>query len=104
LQTLEIRGRDQRWKVFYPDEAAASSPVHVYDRDGVVKDTVWVAGPARDGAMTETHFVGTESEAEAYARFLSPGCEIKRVQTTSQSEALARARAAKAQHVDRGEE
>lgn len=90
---LEVRGRGKNWKVHYPDEERLSSPVPVYDREGIFKTTVY-SGTDK-GGMTEAHFVGTQEEAIAYAEYLSPGCEVKIVKTNTQAESLEKARKAK---------
>lgn len=94
--TTEIRGRDDSWRVYYPNEERLASPFPVYDREGVYKETLY-CGSMNGQPMTESHFVGSEHEAVEYARYLVPGCEVTVVRTLSKAESLARAR--KARHV-----
>lgn len=111
----EVRGRGDQWKVYYPNEERLASPFPVYDEGvnetwrttygygrptytlvntGNYKTTLY-CGSLNGQSLTEAHFVGSESEAVEYARFLIPGCEVSVVRTLSKSESLARAREAR---------
>ena len=74
-RVFEIRGRNGKYKVWYPAEDNLASPVPVYDKEGVYKETLWCGGP--NGGMTETHFEGTKDEAIEYAQWLHPGCTVR---------------------------
>jgi hypothetical protein len=91
--TVEIRGRDGQWKVYYPSEERLATPFHVYDKEGNYKETI-KAGSDTQG-MTEAHFVGPENEAIEYAKYLLPGCEVTVTRTMSPSERMKKAREAK---------
>lgn len=92
-QTVEIKGRGQSWKIYYPNEERLASPFPVYDKEGNYKTTLWCGSDT--AGSTEAHFTGTRLEAEAYARYLVPGCEISVSTTLTKQESLERARKAK---------
>src|SRR3954471_15934358 len=92
-QTVEIKGRDNHWHVYYPNEERLASPFPVYDREGEYKTTLW-CGSDTNG-MTEAHFKGGREEAIAYALYLVPGCTLSVTQTSTPAERLKLARAAR---------
>ena len=89
----ELRGRNRKWKVFYPDEAGIATPFAVFDKDGIQTGTVLAGAPSQ--GMVESYFSGTREEAEEYARYLG-ATEIKVRQTATRAEALTKARRARA--------
>jgi len=93
--TVEIRGRGDAWRVSYPSEANLKSPVPVYDKEGVYKETIHCAGGSNQ-PMTESSFVGCKDSAVEYAEYLLPGCQVTVTRTLSKSESLARARSVSA--------
>ena len=90
--TLEIRGRGNHWKVYYPNESKLGSPVQVFDREGVLKQVLWCGSP--DDGYTEAHFVGPREAAIAYANYLSPGDEVQVVRKLTPNQCLQKARSA----------
>lgn len=91
--TVEIRGRDSKWHIYYPNEEKLASPFPVYDKEGNYKRTLW-CGSSTEG-MTEAHFTGTREEAVEYAGYLVPGCNLRITQTSTPAERLQKAREAK---------
>jgi hypothetical protein len=92
--TLEIRGRGNSWKVYYPNESKLGSPVQIYDRDGNLKDVLWCGSP--DDGMTEAHFVGSQAQALEYAEYLCPGMPCRVVRKLTPKQCLQKARKARA--------
>jgi hypothetical protein len=76
LNVLEIRGRGDKWNVFYPQAENISTPVAVYDQEGKLKEAVssWVA--TNDFTQAHGDFTSVEEATEA-AEFIQPGCEVK---------------------------
>jgi hypothetical protein len=76
LNVLEIRGREDKWNVFYPQAENIGTPVPVYDQEGKLKEavTTWVA----TNGFTQAHgdYPSVE-EATKAAEFIQPGCEVK---------------------------
>lgn len=68
-QVYEIRGRNDTWKVWYPDEGDILTPFPVYDKEGEMKSVIYAGGSS--GKLTES-FVefSTAKEAVAYAKEL----------------------------------
>ena len=91
--SVEVKGRGDKFHVYYTNEERLATPFPVYDKEGNYKETLW-CGSTTEG-MTEAHFTGSQSEAEAYARYLVPGCDLKVTVTSSPSERLQKARAAR---------
>jgi hypothetical protein len=91
--TVEIRGRDNTWHIYYPNEERLASPFPVYDREGNYKTTLW-CGSDTNG-MTEAHFEGGRDEAMAYALYLVPGANLSVTRVSTPAERLQAARAAK---------
>lgn len=89
MNEVEIRGRGQKWNVFYPDEQNTAIPVPVF-KDGQVVGSVsaWLA----TNKLIEVHetFTSVEAAKEA-AEFILPGCTIKVIKTSSRKEAAAKA-------------
>jgi hypothetical protein len=89
MNVVEIRGRGNKWHVFYPDEQnmVTHSPVI---KDGKVVGSIgsWVA----TNKMIEVHeeFNSVE-EAQDAAEFIHPGCTIKVIKTSTRKEAAAKA-------------
>ncbi len=79
----EIRGRGKAWKVFYPDESGIATTYPVYDREGNLKGHIEAGVPTT--GMTEAHFVGTQVEAEEFARLLGAD-EVKIIRTRTRAE------------------
>ena len=94
MASLEIRGRDGHWRVYYPAEERLAYPIPVYDREGLFKGSI-MAGGSTEEKLTEAHFQGTREEAVEYCRYLLPGCEVTVVRTLSKREALKKAREAR---------
>ncbi len=90
---VEIRGRNKKWKVFYPDEGGVATPFAVFDKDGIQTGTVLAGAPSQ--GMVEAHFTGTREEAEEFAVYLG-ATEVKVRQTATRAEALTKARKARA--------
>jgi hypothetical protein len=90
----EIRGRNSKWDVFYPDESGLSSPLPIYDREGNLKEVVEVGAPT--DKLVEAYGSPFRSRvlAEEYARYLG-ATEITIVKRATRAEALKRARAAR---------
>lgn len=88
--TVEIRGRGDKWRVYYPNEERLATPFPVYDRDGIFKTSLWCGTDT--AGMTEAHFVGTQDEAATFAQFLVPGCRTVFQTVRTKSESLAHAR------------
>jgi hypothetical protein len=84
---VELRGRDNTWKVYYPNELRLASPVPSYDREGVLKETL-LCGSDGEG-FTEAHFVGRLEDARAYAEYLCPGADITVVRKLTPQQAPA---------------
>lgn len=79
FNVYEVRGHDDKWRVWYPSEDAILSPVKVFDKEGELKSVIYVGGEA--GKLTES-FVecSTAKEAVEYAKEL--GAEnVKLVKT-----------------------
>lgn len=75
----EVRGYDDKWRVWYPSEDAILSPVKVFDKEGELKSIIYAGGEA--GKLTES-FVEwpTAKMAVEYAKEL--GAEnIKLIRT-----------------------
>ena len=65
----EIRGRGDKWKVFYPDEGDIQSPIKVYDKEGKLKGIIYAGGDS--GKLTESYVEFTNAkEAIEYAKKL----------------------------------
>lgn len=73
---VEIRGQNNSWTVWYPNEGALKTPVPVYDREGIYTGMIYGAG--EEPGWTEAHYRGTWEGAVDYARKLVPGCTIVR--------------------------
>ena len=91
---LEIRGRGNHWKVYYPNESNLGVPVPIYGLDGEFKETLWCGSP--DDGMTEAHFVGSREAAIEYANYLSPGDEVQVIRKLTPQQCLQKARKARA--------
>jgi hypothetical protein len=76
LNVLEVRGRGDKWNVFYPQAENISTPVAVYDQGGKLKEAVnsWVA--TNDFTQAHGDYTSVE-EATKAAEFIQPGCEVK---------------------------
>jgi hypothetical protein len=91
--TAEVRGRANKWRVFYQDPAGIASQVPVYGQDGVLKEVISCGAPS--GKLIESAFEGTsQDEAVEYARWLG-ATEVAVKKTATKQEALAKARAAR---------
>ncbi len=65
----EVKGRDEEWKVFYPDEGDILTPFPWYDKEGKLKSVFYAGGSS--GKLTETNEVfSTAREAIEYAKVL----------------------------------
>lgn len=93
LNVIEIKGRGQRWKLSYPDEANIATRHPVYKNGEVISYVEsWVA----TNEMHEIHDTFTsEKAAREAAEFIKPGCEIKVIRTGKSTDNLAKAREAK---------
>lgn len=49
---FEVRGRDDKWRVGYPDEGDMLTPFLWYDKNGDVKSVIYAGGDS--GKLTET--------------------------------------------------
>jgi hypothetical protein len=72
---VEIRGRGKNFKIHYSDESGIPSPVAVYDREGDLKEILYVGSGT--GKMTESSFTGTLEECEQYVSEGFVGFEVK---------------------------
>jgi hypothetical protein len=50
---FEVKGRDDTWKVLYPDEGGTLTPFIWYDKEGEVKTVIYAGGDV--GKYTETN-------------------------------------------------
>ena len=48
----EVRGRNDSWKVWYPDEGDIQTPLPVYNQEGKLKTVYYVGGDS--GKLTES--------------------------------------------------
>lgn len=65
----EVRGRDDVWKVWYPDEGDILTPVPVYNKEGDMKSVIYAGG--NSGKLTESFIkFNTAKEAVKYAKEL----------------------------------
>jgi hypothetical protein len=87
LNVLEIRGRDNKWLLFYPEAENISTPVAVYDQDGKLKEVVnsWVA--TNKYSPVHDEFESVEAAQEAAER-IQPGCETKVITISARGENL----------------
>ena len=76
----EVRGRDDKWKVFYPDEGDIQTSFPVYDKTGDLKSVIWAGG--KSGKLTESFIdFSTAKEAMVYARDVLGAEKIKLIKT-----------------------
>lgn len=94
--SVEVKGRGNKFHVYYTNEERLATPFPVYDKEGNYKQTLW-CGSVTEG-MTEANFVGSRRDAEEYGRYLVPGCDLRVTVTSSPAERLQKARAAKQKH------
>lgn len=75
----EVRGRNNIWKVWYPDEGDIQTKFPVYDKEGKLKTIIWSGG--NSGKLTESYIeFSTAKMAIEYAKEL--GAEnIKLIKT-----------------------
>lgn len=66
---FEVKGHDNEWKVYYPDEGDIQTPFPVYDKEKELKTVIWAGG--NSGKLTETNetFVNAK-EAVEYAKII----------------------------------
>lgn len=76
----EVRGRGDRWKVFYPDEGDMATSFPVYDKEGKMKSLIWAGG--KSGRLTESfQDFPTAREAMRYAKDVLGAEKIKLIKT-----------------------
>jgi len=76
----EIRGRNNKWKVFYPDEGDISTQFPVYNKEGHLKTVIWAGG--KSGKLTESfQEFSTAKEAMRYAKDILGAEKIKLIKT-----------------------
>lgn len=64
---FEVKGYENTWKVFYPDEGDILTPFVWYDKEGKVKSVIHAGGSS--GKLTEANEIfPTAKEAIAYAK------------------------------------
>lgn len=75
----EVKGRENTWKVWYPDEGDIQTKFPVYDKEGKLQTIIWAGGSS--GKLTESFIeFSTAKEAIRYAKEL--GAEnIKLIKT-----------------------
>jgi len=77
---FEIRGNDDKWKVFYPDESNIQTPLPWYDKEGNLKTVTWVGD--NNDKLTETfEEFSTAKEAIKYAQDYLGAQKIKLIKT-----------------------
>jgi hypothetical protein len=100
MDTLEIKGRGDKWFLYYPDPNNYQTPVPVYDKEGKLKETVntWVATNKMlpvHGPDGHPEIFTTLAAAREAAQYIHPNANIKVTRTSKREEALAKAREAK---------
>ena len=65
----EVKGRDNEWEGWYPDEGDMLTPFPWYDKEGKLKTVIWAGGDS--GKLTKSFCAfETAKEAAEYAKEL----------------------------------
>jgi len=66
---FEVRGKDNSWKVFYPEEGGIKTALPVYDKEGKLKSVVYAGEDT--GKLTESfEEFSRQEDAIEYAKLL----------------------------------
>ena len=76
----EVRGRDENWRVSYPDEGDIQTPFPVYDKEGKLKTVIYAGGSS--GKLTELNIVfPTAKDAIEYAKDIIGADKVKLIKS-----------------------
>jgi hypothetical protein len=65
---FEVKGRDDHWELWYPNEGNIQTPFQVFDKEGKLKSIIWAGEDAGKELTKSNHEFSTAKEAIKYAK------------------------------------